>query len=344
MTADNAFSFPADAGSIAADPSKDTSVEVAPTAGKEAPTSTEEDATVSSGHTTAASDTTVSADAAVSESAGVGEKKKEYFIKKANPLLLQARKEYIQKYVSRTQEKLDNRPDLTYWKRAITSSIMVDTKFELDTARRDVDECLYYCPSCLMERWEGGMFCWNENCKESPIYWKLPGTRGKPLTPRKPKPTVTSQVAMAAGGTQEVTRTVSNKKWSVNLIDNVASVNGNNENYLSYHKNDDNPSAARPGKDAHEYNYYYEHPTPKIPRLNPVVTDDLLHKPFSQILDGHQLTEDGDKKLEATPSAVTELNLSNTHGHNFYDNDETNKLCHNKSIFMDDTDVDGENY
>ena len=100
---------------------------------------------------------------------------KEYFIKKVNPEYIKARKEYTQKYVTRVQEKIENRPDLAYWKRAITSSIMVDTKQELQLARRGIDECFYYCQSCGLEKWEGGMFCWNEKCMLSPIYHKLPG-------------------------------------------------------------------------------------------------------------------------------------------------------------------------
>jgi hypothetical protein len=336
----------APAAGVAAEAVSKTTEDSATSSSSSGATSTAGDALASSDTVTSESAaSTGDAAAAVGEGEGEGEKKKEYFIKKANPLLLQARKEYIQKYVSRTQEKLENRPDLAFWKRSISSSIMVDTKFELDVARREVDECLYYCPCCLMERWEGGMFCWNENCKESPIYWKLPGTRGKPLTPRKPKPVVTTQVVPESGGAPtEVTRRVSNKKWSVNLIDNVPSVNGNNENYLSYHKNDDCPSAARPGKDTQEYHYYYEHPNPKIPRVNPIVSDDLQHKPFAQLLDGVRLSESGDKQpVVATPAAVTDLNLSTVQGHSYYDNNETNKLCPTRSIFVDENEMDDEN-
>lgn len=389
LTTSNTFSFPAAAAEnisgsskvtvtaptvdgiggaavIADGTSTATTIGIAAATNPQGLKTTEAATTSSSDTTTTTSDTAATIVATAPETTTDGEKKKEYFIKKASPLLLQARKEYIQKYVSRTQEKLENRPDLTYWKRAITSAIMVDTKFELDSARRDVDECLYYCPCCMMERWEGGMFCWNENCKESPIYWKLPGTRGKPLTPRKPKPVTSeaptqastaSSVSVSSSG--DVIRRVSNKKWSVNLINNVPSLNGNNENYLSYHKNDDNPSASRPGKDTHEYNFYYEYANPRIPRLNPVVSDDLLQKPFAQLLDGRPLMDDGSKEpvaeMARTPEAVAELDMSLTasaapegYGHPgqksvFYGNDQTNKLCQNKSIiFMDENEMEDD--
>lgn len=275
--------------------------------------------------------------------------KKEYFIKKVNPLLLQARKEYTEKYVHRTQEKLENRPDLTYWKRAISSAIMVDSRHELENARREVDECLYYCPNCLMERWEGGMFCWNENCKVSPIYWRLAGARGKPVTPRKQvvHQRVTSESREASSeavgvGTDtkpHASRRVGNKKWKVSLLDNVPSVNGNNFNYLPYHKNDDVPAPFTGGKDVQEYNYYYEHAAPRLPRENPIVSDDLLNKPFAHILDG-EATKRASQAPSDTPLAVAELNLSSHGDHTYVTNDEANRLCGNRPIFADEVDDD----
>ena len=243
---------------------------------------------------------------------------------------------------------------------------MVDTRYELAASRREVDEALYYCPSCMMERWEGGMFCWNEDCKASPVYWRLPGARGKPLTPRKPvvfqpppqpqtasfsdeagsgAPALGPSAALApakrrAKATPAPARRVSSKKWKVDLIDNVPSVGGNNWNYLPYHKNKDTPSPYTAGKDVQEYNYYYEHPAVLAPLPNPVVTEDLVNRPFSQILGGGGHAPGSVAAAGGTPGAIAELNLSTEGGHAFVSNDEANKLCQSHSIIADELDDD----
>ena len=61
-----------------------------------------------------------------------------------------------------------------------------------------------------MERWGGGMFCWNEKCKTSPVYWKLPGARGVPPAKTVPIAPVTAPTTSSNSTSSSNSNTDSN--------------------------------------------------------------------------------------------------------------------------------------
>eukprot|EP01031_Cornospumella_fuschlensis_P024378 gene24378-29472_t len=84
----------------------------------------------------------------------------------------EARRQFVERYVQATVQKLKNRPDLNHSARLVNSSIFTET---YQNARlqgvREFDEGV--CKGCLVEKWPGGKFCWNEGCFMSPVYYKL---------------------------------------------------------------------------------------------------------------------------------------------------------------------------
>ena len=88
-----------------------------------------------------------------------------------HPNIVAKKREYIQRYVDREREKLGKRPDLAYWKHMLNRT-NYDPIHEHNAAR-DFTETV--CEGCLVERWHGSKFCWNQKCLMSPIYWRLPG-------------------------------------------------------------------------------------------------------------------------------------------------------------------------
>jgi hypothetical protein len=89
-----------------------------------------------------------------------------------HPSFREARRLFVTKYVHKNRQKLGSRPDLRAWKSLLNGSLFRDQVVELQAARIFED---VHCAVCLLERWPGAKFCWNENCAASPVYYKLTG-------------------------------------------------------------------------------------------------------------------------------------------------------------------------
>lgn len=93
--------------------------------------------------------------------------------------LRDAKKQLVRQYVQKHNDRMRERPDLSYWLDQIKGG-MVDREFERQIAQEFMDSV---CKTCYEELWPGAQFCWNEACTSSPVYWKLPGAAGKAPTP-----------------------------------------------------------------------------------------------------------------------------------------------------------------
>lgn len=89
---------------------------------------------------------------------------------------LQARRDYVQQYVTKMQKKFKFRPNLSEWKVRLNASLFSDQVRAVQAARA-FDESV--CDACCLERWPGAKFCWNERCPTSPIYNSEYGTAEK---------------------------------------------------------------------------------------------------------------------------------------------------------------------
>lgn len=81
--------------------------------------------------------------------------------------ILEAKRAFIQKYVEKTQIKIQSRPNLIEWKVKLNASLFNNRTAEIQAARR-FDESV--CSICCTERWPGAKFCWNQACVKSPVY------------------------------------------------------------------------------------------------------------------------------------------------------------------------------
>ena len=61
---------------------------------------------------------------------------------------------------------------------------IMSPEFEKEAIHEFMSGC---CQTCFSEKWNGGKFCWNENCIASPIYWKRIGSRANDETPMNMK-------------------------------------------------------------------------------------------------------------------------------------------------------------
>eukprot|EP01039_Chlorochromonas_danica_P002678 gene2678-2926_t len=85
---------------------------------------------------------------------------------------IEARRSYYNKFVQRQAAKFSDRSDPRHWRNVINGALFVNPEWELAAAREFAD---HYCHACLLERWPGAKFCWNESCPTSPVYYKLTG-------------------------------------------------------------------------------------------------------------------------------------------------------------------------
>lgn len=106
---------------------------------------------------------------------------------KVDPAVVEARRNYMNKFVQRQKQKLKSRPHLTDLRHGINASFSnypSDSSVNFGHSRdslatelrcaRLFDEHTF-CEVCFVQKWPGGKFCWNELCSASPVYWKLTG-------------------------------------------------------------------------------------------------------------------------------------------------------------------------
>ena len=106
---------------------------------------------------------------------------------KVDQAVVEARRNYMTKFVQRQKQKLKNRPHLTDIRHGINASFsnyLSDSSVNFGHCRdslatelrcaRLFDEHTF-CEVCFLQKWPGGKFCWNELCSASPVYWKLTG-------------------------------------------------------------------------------------------------------------------------------------------------------------------------
>lgn len=106
---------------------------------------------------------------------------------KVDPAVVEARRNYMNKFVQRQKLKLKSRPHLSDLRHGINASFsnyLGDSSVSLGHSRdslsaelrcaRLLDEHTF-CEVCFVQKWPGGKFCWNELCSASPVYWKLTG-------------------------------------------------------------------------------------------------------------------------------------------------------------------------